>query len=82
MLAARAGMPRSIEMAVMRAAFSACSRSMSTVWPSTSAVQPLVSSRLGYAAAVHEDEHGRHRAQADHRADGGRAQRRHGSSRV
>src|SRR3712207_2989492 len=47
MLAARAGMPRSIEMAVMRAAFSACSRSTSTVWPSTSAVQPLLSSRIG-----------------------------------
>ena len=43
MLAARAGMPRSIETAVMSAAFSACSRSISTWWPSTSAVQPLVS---------------------------------------
>src|SRR5690349_10715222 len=49
MLAARAGMPRCTEMAVMRAAFSACSRSISTVWPSTSAVQPLVS-RMGGTA--------------------------------
>src|SRR5690242_8531345 len=43
MLAARAGMPRRTETAAMRAAFSACSRSTSTVWPSTSAVHPVVS---------------------------------------
>src|SRR6478609_7709884 len=49
MLAARAGMPRSTATAVMSAAFSACSRSTSTVWPSTSAVQPLLSSRGGTA---------------------------------
>ena len=47
MLAARAGMPRSIEIAAMRAAFSACSRSMSTLCPSTSAVHPLVSRMVG-----------------------------------
>ena len=41
MLAARAGSPRWTEMAVIRAAFSACSWVSSTVSPSTSAVQPL-----------------------------------------